>query len=131
AGASCGVGDGLGYGGAYPLVEGQGDDVVGGQFLIGNEVCQSLGSGHLHLLVDVGSPDIEGAPEDAGESQDVVHLVGEVGTAGGDDLGAASLGLIRENFRGGVGAGEHDGILVHGLDHLGGEGAGGGHADEH
>ena len=107
------------------------DNVLLVEFLIGDEIGQSLGGSQFHLLVDVAGADVKGAAEHAGEGQDVVDLVGIVATAGGDDPGAARLGVIGEDLGGGVSAGEDDGILVHGLDHLGGDGAGSGHADEH
>ena len=76
-----GFGDGLGHGGAYPLVEGGGDDVVRAELLRGDQIGQSLGGGHLHLLIDVRGPHIEGTPEDAGEGQNVVDLVGVIAAA--------------------------------------------------
>ena len=77
-----GFGDGLGHGGAYPLVEGGGDDVVCAELLRGDQIGQSLGGGHLHLLIDVGGTHIEGSPKDAGEGQDIVDLVGVIAAAG-------------------------------------------------
>ena len=90
-----------------------------------------MGGGDLHGVVDVAGPGIEGAPEDAGEGQHVVDLVGIVAAAGGHHRRTAGLGVVGEDLRRGVGAGEDDGSSVHGLHHLLGHDAGGGHADEH
>ena len=73
AGLPGGIGHSLGDSGAYPLVKGLGDDIVGGQLLVGDQPGQRLGGGHFHLLVDVAGPDVEGPPEHARESQDVVE----------------------------------------------------------
>ena len=54
------------------------DDVIGAQLLGGDQIRQSLGGGHLHFLIDIGSADIESAAEDAGEGKNVVDLVGVV-----------------------------------------------------
>ena len=98
---------------------------------MGDEIRQGVGGGHIHLIVDFGGPDIKGPPEDAGEGQDVIDLVGIVGPAGGDHFGPACFGFIREDLRRGIGTGEDNGVPVHGPDHLGGEGAGSRDADEH
>ena len=91
AGTSCSLGNSLGDSGTDTLVECLGDDVIGRQFLIGDQIGQSHSGSHLHFLVDVRSTDIEGAAEDAGEGQHVVDLVGIVAAAGGDDLCAAGI----------------------------------------
>ena len=51
-----------------------------------------MGGGDLHSVVDVAGPGIEGAPEDAGEGQHVVDLVGIVAAAGGVD------GILPEGY---------------------------------
>ena len=67
-----GLGDGFGHGRADPGVEGLGDDIVGGELLMGDEIRQGVGGGHIHLIVDFGGPDIKGPPEDAGEGQKMI-----------------------------------------------------------
>ena len=118
------LGHGGGHGGTNALVEGLGDDIVLGELVVADQ------GGHFHLLVDVAGADIEGAAEDAGECQHVVDLVGEVAAAGGHHAGTACLGVIGEDLGGGVGAGEDDGVLCHGLHHLRGDGTGSAHTDE-
>ena len=115
----------------HPLVKSLGDDVVRAQLLGTDEVRQSLGGGHLHLLVDVPGPGVEGAAENARKCQDIVDLVGEITAARGHHRRAAGLGVLGEDLRGGVSAGEDDGVPVHGPDHLRGDSARGGDADEH
>ncbi len=90
-----------------------------------------MGGGDLHGVVDVAGPGVQGAPEDAGEGQHVVDLVGIVAAAGGHHRRTAGLGVVGEDLRRGVGAGEDDGVQVHGRHHLLGHDAGSGHADEH
>ena len=63
--------------------------MIGGGHFIGNifarQTCKGLGGGDLHFFVDGPGPHIKGAPEYIGEAQDIVHLVGIVGTAGCHD----------------------------------------------
>jgi hypothetical protein len=74
---------------------------------------------HFHRLVDGRRADVQRAPEHEGEAQDIVDLVRIVRTAGADDgVGAHRLGIFRTNFRFGIGHGENQRILRHGLDHL-------------
>ena len=53
-----------------------------------------------------------------------------VAAAGADDGRACGLGLVGEDLRRGVGHGQHNGIRVHGADHLLGQHTGCRHADE-
>ena len=53
AASSCGYGDGFCNGGADAVVEGFGDDIVLREFIVGDELCQRVRGGDLHLLVDV------------------------------------------------------------------------------
>ena len=129
AGGAGGLGHGGGHGVLHPGIKGGGDDVVGGE-VVAHQLCQSLGGGQLHGVVDVAGPGVQRPPEDAGEGQHIVDLVGVVAAAGGDHCRAAGLGLVGEDLRGGIGAGKNDGIVIHGLHHLCGQGAGGGDADE-
>ena len=83
------------------------------------------------MVVDILGPHVEGAPENPRECQYVVDLVGEVAASRGDHRRTAGLGLIREDLRGGVGAGENHRVLGHGSYHIPGHGAGGGYPNEH
>ena len=84
-----------------------------GTFLAG-EFGQGLDGGQLHLFVDAGGADVEGAAEDEGEAEDVVDLVGVVGAAGGDDdVGADGMGIFRGDLRVGIGHGEDDRVRGH------------------
>src|SRR5690606_39841882 len=72
------------------------------------QVAQRQGGGDLHLLVDAGGANVQGAAEDEGEAQHVVDLVRVVRTAGGHDhVVAGGVGQLRGDFRIRVGAGEH------------------------
>jgi hypothetical protein len=79
--------------GENPRIERTGNDVVGteshgvdsigphdgvGNVLLG-EIGEGVGGGELHLHVDRARADVEGAPEDEGEAEDVVHLVRKIG----------------------------------------------------
>src|SRR5215217_1707683 len=114
------VGDRFCDGRGNPLVEDRGDDVVLREVFRGDHTCYSLGSCELHRLVYLTGPDIEGAPEDTGEAQDVVDLVRVVAAACCDDprLPHRNLGPYLGI---GVGHGEDDGVGVHALDVLDGE----------
>ncbi len=141
---------GFGDGGRDPaqraLVHGLGDDVLGPVLdrlvavrdehvvadALSRESGERVGGGELHLLVDVRSGHVEGAAEEVGEPQDVVHLVGEVGPAGADDrVGTRRARLLVADLRVGVGEREDDGFVGHRLQHLGGHDVPGGEADEH
>ena len=77
AGLPGGFGDGLGHGGAYPLVEGSGDDVVRARAPQAETRSARAWAAAIFIssLMSRG-PHVEGAPEDAGEGQNVVDLVG-------------------------------------------------------
>src|SRR5215218_6061356 len=79
------LGDRFGDGGGDPLVEDGGDNVVLGEVFLGDHVGYGLGGGELHRLVYLAGPDVEGSPEDTGETEDVVDLVRVVASSGGDD----------------------------------------------
>ena len=101
------------------------------QLLLGNQIRQCPRRRHLHLLVDVARAHVKRAAEHAGERQHVVDLVGIVAATGGHHPRAARLGVVGEDFRRGVRAGEHDRVLVHRPHHVCRQRAGGGDADEH
>ena len=86
-------------------------------------LCASDGqrahAGDLHLVVDRRGPDIERAAEDVGEAEDVVHLVGIVAAAGGDDGVVAHGGnVLRRDLRIGVGERQDQRLGRHLGDHL-------------
>lgn len=80
--------------GSHSFVKGGGDDVVGLQLIVGYQACQCVGGSDLHFLVNVGSADIEGVPENTREGQRVVDMVGTVGVSGRNNLRAACFDLI-------------------------------------
>ena len=75
-------------------------------------------------------PDVQGPPEDAGERQAVVHLVGEIRPARGHHQGPGRFGGLGVDFRVGVGQGEDDGVGGHGSHHVLGKHVGPGQPEE-
>src|ERR687886_262141 len=55
------------------------------EVFFGDHRGYSLGGGELHRLVYLVGPDVEGAPEDAGEAKDVIYLVRVVTASRGYD----------------------------------------------
>ena len=95
------------------------------------EIGQRTHAGDLHLFVDRRRADVERSLEDEREAQQVIHLVREVGPAGGDDrVRPRSLRQVRHDLRHRVGEREDDRSVSHPLDHLGGQDAGGGQSQE-
>ena len=88
-----------------------------GDILLGQQ-REGARSRHLHLLVDLGGPDVERAPKNERKTEDVVDLVGIVAAAGGDD-GVVARGedFFRRDFRHRVGQCENDGPRGHGRHH--------------
>ncbi len=127
----------LRHGGSHPeedpVIERFGDEVLGSEaeFLavvclhdaLGNVLAGERGKGarggEFHALGDRRGADVEGAPEDEREAEDVVHLVGVVGATGRHDdvltridgVGVADLGI-------GIGHREHDGPIGHRPHHV-------------
>jgi len=137
--------DGGGAPGEDAGIERFGDDVLAAEFEALDAVGAQDGIGHvffgergegacggqLHLIVNGGGAYIERAAEDEGEAEDVIDLVGVIGTASGDDgVGTGGLGHVVGNLGIGVGKGEDDGVRGHGLDHVGGDAIGGGKPEE-
>src|SRR5699024_8783754 len=120
-------GDGLAHGGGHGGIEGGGDDVLDVEVLL-SDLRDGAGRGDLHGGGDLRGTGGEGAVEDAGEGEDVVDLVRQIGTARRDDA-AVAVGEVRVDLRVRVGQGEEDGTLRHDLQSLLGDGAGG-QADE-
>src|SRR4051794_4783588 len=69
------IGHGGRHGVAHVAVEHRRDDVVLAQVLVGHDRGDPARGGHLHLLGDLAGADVQRAPEDAGEAEDVVDLV--------------------------------------------------------
>ena len=109
---------------------------IGGGDFVGHVLArqrrQRFGGGDLHRFVDGAGAHIQRAAEDIGKAQHIVDLVGIVAAAGGDDgVGAHGLHIFRRDFGIGIGHGEDDRRLGHALDHVLGERALGGHADQY
>ena len=88
------------------------------------------GGGDFHLLVDFLCAHVQRTAEDAREGEEVVDLIREVRASRADDACACCLCLVGQDLGDGVRHRHDDGVLAHALDHLGGEAAGGGDADE-
>ncbi len=144
------LGRGLRHGGRdaqnQAHVERRGDEVIrpeaqllarvgGGHFVahLGfGKVGDLAHAGELHGVRDLGRAAVERAAEDVRKAQHVVDLVRVVRAARGDDaVGAHGLGELGADFGLGVGEREDDGLVRHGLDHLGREHAGRRAAKEH
>src|ERR671911_1788411 len=97
--------DRLGHRGHNALVEEAGDHVILRELLFRDDLGQGAGRGELHLLVHLSRPGVQGAPEDPGEAQSVVDLVGVVATPGGD-YARPSFGLLGYYLRVGIRQGE-------------------------
>src|SRR5690606_30911349 len=117
-------------------IEWLGNDVLGAErkILAGVGICHFVvllglsqfgdgtNAGQLHFLVDDGGAHVQSATENEGEAQNVIDLVGVIGTAGCND--AVSASLLRHfgadfGFR--VGQCQDQRTIGHGLDHVGGE----------
>ena len=92
----------------------------------------ALRAGDLHLLVDRGRADVEGAAEDEREAQDVVDLVGIVAAAGGDDrIGPRRARLLGLDLGHRIGERQDQRPLGHGPHHRLGDQARRRQAEEH
>ena len=77
-----------------------------------------LGAGDLHLLVDGGRADVQGAPEDEREAQDVVDLIGVVAATGRDQgVGPRGAGVLRLDLGHRVGQRQDQRPFGHGPHH--------------
>ena len=107
-----------GLGMMYSAPEFEALHVVGAQHGIGHVFLgqggQGAGGGQLHLIVDGGGAHVQRAAENEREAQDVIHLVGEIGAAGGHD-GIRPRGQrdVVGDFGVGVGEREDDGVGRH------------------
>ena len=145
-GLFCGLGDGRRDLLDQARIERLRDDVIRaeGQVLAGvslrhgivrfgfGQLGNGFHAGQLHLFRDLGGAAIERTAEDVREAQHVVDLVRVVRTARGDDaVRARGLGDFRADFRLGIGQRQDDRLRRHGLDHVGGQHAGGRATEEH
>ena len=63
---------------------------------------------HFHRFIDAGRAHIQRPPEKIGETEDVIHLIREIGTTGSDNgVIARGVYLFRHDFRYGVGQRQH------------------------
>ncbi len=117
------------------LAEGGGDaggagHLVGGRLL--GQRRDGLDGGELHRLVDRGGADIERAPENIGEAQDIVDLVGIIRAPRAQHgVGAHRQGLFRQDFRMRIGERQDQRRRRHFRHHVGLEHAAGGQAQKH
>ena len=88
--------------------------------------------GNFHLLGDGGCTAVEGTPENIGEAQDIVDLVGIVGAACcHDGIVAHGFDIFRQNFWIGIGQSKDQWLGCHFLHHVLLEHATGGQSQEH
>ena len=99
--------------GGDPAVEDRRHDVVGVQVLVADHLGDGPGRGCLHPFSDAGCTGIQSPPEYSGKGQDVVDLIGKVGSAGGHHRGQA-VDLLRAYLWIGVRHGKDDRIVRHG-----------------
>ena len=99
--------------------------------ILARQFGQRFGAGDFHFVVDGASVDIERAAEEIGEAEDVVHLIGIIRAACGDDhVFAHGMGLFGCDLGVRIGHGEDHGVFAHGGDHLLRDRAFGGDAKE-
>ena len=95
------------------------------------QISQRMGSRDLHFHVDGRGAHIQRAPEDVGEAQHIVDLVGIVRAAGGHDrVVADGSHFFRRDFRVRIRHGKDDRVWRHRAHHLGGHRALLGQAEE-
>src|SRR5690606_9304722 len=85
----------------------------------------------LHRIIDGGGADVQSAPEDEGEAEDVIDLIGKIAAAGGDQRARRDRAdIVGQDFRVGVGKGKDDWVFGHFGHHRRGQNAGAGKAKE-
>ena len=85
------------------------------------QLGERIGSGNFHRFVDGCRPHIQRAPEQERETQDVIDLIGKIGSPRCDDgIGARRPGVGGRNFRIGIGHRKNNRLIGHLLDHIGG-----------
>ena len=93
-------------------VEDRGDDVVLAQLLLGDDLGDRAGGGHLHRLGDRRRTHVQRAAEDPREAQHVVDLVGVVRAARRHDPHVRG-GLLGDDLGVWIGHREHHRVGVH------------------
>ncbi len=83
-------------------VKGVGENVIGVQLAFVDDGRERVGSGDLHLLIDVAGAAVERTAEDAREREHVVDLVREVASAGADNSSAGFLGEVGHDLGCGI-----------------------------
>ena len=125
-----GLSDGLRDVLADARVEGGGDDELGVQLFVADEIRESHRRGYLHLLVDVARAHVESAAENAREGQHVVDLVVVVAAPRADDRRASLERELRHDFGRRVRHREEHGLRRHRAYHILRDDAGGGDTDK-
>lgn len=82
-------------------------------------LSEGCGGGEFHFFGDLGSMSVQRAAENAGESEDVIDLIGVIAAAGGDDGAAGLAGYLGVDLGNGISHGEDDGVRGHGFNHVG------------
>ncbi len=86
------------------------------------QLCQRVNGSQLHLLIDAGGVNVKSPTENKRKTEDVIDLIGVIGTAGCDNnVIADRLGDFRRNFRVRVGHGKDNRVGGHAGHHLGGK----------
>ena len=103
--------------------EGEITHIVGAVHNIGNRTPCQVGNGthgrHLHLFVDGGGSRIKSTSENVGETDDIVDLVGVVGTTRRHDyVGTSLLGSLVGDFGDRICQGKNNGFRSHGAHHF-------------
>ena len=94
--------------------------------------CRLTGRRLLHLLVDLAGIDIQRAPEDEWEAEDVVNLIRVIAAASRNQgVGPGFAGQFRHDLRVGVGQRENDRVGSHPLEVLWLQHVGRRQAEEH
>ena len=130
------LGNGNRNGGNQAWIERFGDDVIlaihqrlsavsGHNFFTRRgfgQISNGAHGSHFHRFIDAGRAHIQRPPEKIGETENVIHLIREIGTAGSDNgVIARGVYLFRHDFRHGVGQRQHQRFVCHRLHHLAAE----------
>ena len=86
-----------------PFVKGIGYYVIFPQILVVDQVGNSIGRRHLHLLIDFSGTYVDGAAEYAREYVYVVNLVGGIAAARAGYPCASRFGKVVHGFRNRIG----------------------------
>ena len=97
--------------------------LIGGGNFVGNifarEHCQCLGAGDFHIVIDCRCPHIQSAPENIGEPQNIIHLIGIIRPPRCDNRIVANGGnFFGRNLRVRIRHGKNDWIVSHVAHHF-------------